>query len=247
MADSALREKGREMRRKLLGDATVERIDRSVYNDPIMAKFAEVTQETIFGALWTRPGLDLKTRALICVISDAATGRDPELKLHLRMARNQGWTEDELVESLLHLGGYVGVPLIREALLVAEGDLRGDARREMSAGEAWRQTIAKAEVLLAEGEAAEDISVSPMRSPASTPRLRWRRAQMRRWTGRRRRAGCPPRCGPSGARIDDPVMLHSAMTACDHALEVYRPDTHARGLGANSGSARCGTGCAGRA
>ena len=65
MADSALREKGREMRRKLLGDAAVERIDKAVYNDPIMSKFAELTQETVFGALWTRPGLDLKTRALI--------------------------------------------------------------------------------------------------------------------------------------------------------------------------------------
>ena len=58
MADSALREKGREMRRKLLGDATVDRMDKAIYNDPIMAKFAEVTQETIFGALWSRPGLD---------------------------------------------------------------------------------------------------------------------------------------------------------------------------------------------
>ena len=120
MADSTLREKGREMRRKLLGDATVDRIEKTVYADPIMAKFAEVTQETIFGALWTRPGLDLKTRTLICVISDATNGRDAELKLHLRMARNQGWTEDELVEALLHLGGYVGVPLIRESLLVAK-------------------------------------------------------------------------------------------------------------------------------
>ena len=53
-------------------------------------------------ALWTRPGLDLKTRALICVF-DAATGRDPELKLHIRMARRQGWTEDELTEALIHL------------------------------------------------------------------------------------------------------------------------------------------------
>jgi len=119
MPESELRIKGREMRRKLLGDAAVERIDKTVYTDPIMGKFAEVTQETIFGTLWTRPGLDLKTRTLICVISDAATGRDPELKLHLRMARNQGWTEDELVEALIHLGGYVGVPLIRESLLVA--------------------------------------------------------------------------------------------------------------------------------
>ena len=55
----------------------------------------------------------------ICVISDAATGRDPELKLHLRFALNQGWTEDELSEAILHLAGYVGAPLVREALLTA--------------------------------------------------------------------------------------------------------------------------------
>ena len=120
MADSALREKGRAMRRKLLGDKAVERIDKAVYSDPIMAKFAELTQECIFGALWTRPGLDTKTRALICVISDTATGRDPELKLHLRMARNEGWTEDELSEALMHLCGYIGVPSVREALITAK-------------------------------------------------------------------------------------------------------------------------------
>jgi 4-carboxymuconolactone decarboxylase len=119
MADSPRREAGRAMRRKLMGDAYANKLDGSVYGDPIMEKFAEVTQETIFGTLWTRPGLDLKTRALICVISDAATGRDPELKLHLRFARNQGWTEDELAEALLHLAGYVGAPLVREAMLTA--------------------------------------------------------------------------------------------------------------------------------
>jgi 4-carboxymuconolactone decarboxylase len=119
MADSPLRAKGRAMRRKLMGDAYADKLDGGIYKDPIMEKFAEVTQETIFGTLWTRPGLDLKTRALICVISDAATGRDPELKLHLRFAINQGWTEDELSEALLHLTGYVGAPLVREALLTA--------------------------------------------------------------------------------------------------------------------------------
>ena len=119
MADSELRAKGRAMRRKLMGEAYASKLDGSIYSDPIMEKFAEVTQETIFGTLWTRPGLDLKTRALICVISDAATGRDPELKLHLRFARNQGWTEDELAEALLHLAGYVGAPLVREAMLTA--------------------------------------------------------------------------------------------------------------------------------
>ena len=119
MADSERRKAGRAMRRKLMGDAYADKLDSSVYRDPIMEKFAEVTQETIFGTLWTRPGLDLKTRSLICVISDAATGRTPELKLHLRFALNQGWTEDELAEALLHLTGYVGAPFVREAMLTA--------------------------------------------------------------------------------------------------------------------------------
>ncbi len=120
MSDTTLRDKGRAMRRKLMGEAYASKLDKSVYTDPIMEKFAEVTQETIFGTLWTRPGLDLKTRAMICVVSDTATGRTPELKLHARFARNQGWTEDEIAEALIHLLGYVGAPLVREALLTVK-------------------------------------------------------------------------------------------------------------------------------
>src|SRR3546814_12187521 len=70
--------------------------------------------------LWTRPGLDLKTKTLICVVPDAATARWPELAIHLRMARRQGWSEDELSEVLLHLSGYIGLPSVREALIVAQ-------------------------------------------------------------------------------------------------------------------------------
>jgi len=120
MTDSELYRKGAALRRQLYGDAAVERSNREVYNDPVMQKFIDVATETVFGALWTRPGLDLKTRTLVCVVSDAATGREPELAIHLRFARRQGWTEDELVEVLLQLSGYVGVPLIREAMLVAK-------------------------------------------------------------------------------------------------------------------------------
>jgi 4-carboxymuconolactone decarboxylase len=119
MTDRELYQQGAAMRRLLLGDAAVERTGREIYSDPIMKKFIDVATETVFGALWTRPGLDLKTRALICVVSDAATGRAPELALHLRMALRQGWTEDELSEALLHLLGYVGAPTTREAMLVA--------------------------------------------------------------------------------------------------------------------------------
>ena len=119
MTESEQYRKGAALRRKLMGDAAVERSNREVYSDPAMKKFIDVATETVFGALWTRPGLDLKTRTLVCVVSDAATGREPELAIHLRMALRQGWTEDELTEVLLHLSGYVGVPIIRESMLVA--------------------------------------------------------------------------------------------------------------------------------
>jgi 4-carboxymuconolactone decarboxylase len=120
MTDSELYRKGAALRRKLYGDAAVDRANREVYSDPVMQKFIDVATETVFGALWTRPGLDLKTRTLVCVVSDAATGREPELAIHLRFALRQGWTEEELTEVLLHLSGYVGVPIIREAMLVAK-------------------------------------------------------------------------------------------------------------------------------
>ena len=119
MAKSATFKKGTEMRRKLMGEAYADRLDKSVYTDKVMEGFAEVTREAIFGTLWTRGVIDLKTRTLITVISDTATARTPELRLHLRMALNQGWTEEELTESILHLVGYVGAPTVREALLTA--------------------------------------------------------------------------------------------------------------------------------
>ena len=120
MPDSEAYRKGSEMRRKLLGDAYVENANKTTYTDPMMRKFIDTATENIFGNLWTRPGLDLKTRTLVCVVSDAATGQDPELAIHLRMALQQGWTEDELTEVLLHLSGYVGAPLVREAFLTAK-------------------------------------------------------------------------------------------------------------------------------
>ena len=116
---SELYKKGEAIRRKLRGDADFARNQRAYDGDPVMKKFIDVATETVFGALWARPGLDFKTRTLICVVADAATGRHPELDIHLRFALKEGWTEDELVEVLLHLSGYVGVPLIREAMLVA--------------------------------------------------------------------------------------------------------------------------------
>jgi 4-carboxymuconolactone decarboxylase len=119
MAESDLYKKGEVIRRTLMGEASFARRQAEYHSDPIMKKFIDVATETVFGSLWARPGLDIKTRTLICVVSDAATGRHPELDIHLRFALKEGWTEDQLVEVLLHLTGYVGVPMIREAMLVA--------------------------------------------------------------------------------------------------------------------------------
>ena len=119
MAESELYKRGVAVRKKLRGEADFARNAKEYAKDPVMKQFIDLATETVFGALWTRPGLDIKTRTLICVVSDAATGRYPELDIHLRFALKQGWTENELTEVLLHLTGYVGVPIIREAMLVA--------------------------------------------------------------------------------------------------------------------------------
>src|SRR5262245_21736223 len=133
MAESENFRKGHEMRRHLLGDAYVSRVTSTAYADPLMKKLIDLAAETVFGAIWTRPGLDLKTRTLITLVSDAATGREPELAIHLRMALRQGWTEDELTEVLLHLMGYVGAPLTRDAMLVAT-KVFAEVKKEAAAG-----------------------------------------------------------------------------------------------------------------
>lgn len=119
MTEQTLREKGGEMRSALMGEAYARSLESTVYADEGMRKFRDLAQEIAFGNVWSRPGLDLKTRTMICVVSDTATGRAPELAIHLRMALRQGWTETELTEALLHLTVYIGLPLVREALLTA--------------------------------------------------------------------------------------------------------------------------------
>lgn len=126
-------EKGTKVRRQLLGEGAVQAMSQEVYNDPIMEKFGDYAREAVFGMLWTRPGLDMKTRALICIVSDTAIHAWPELAVHMRMARRMGWSEDELIEALMHMNGYVGLPTVREAMIVAR-DLFAKMRAEPDGG-----------------------------------------------------------------------------------------------------------------
>jgi len=118
--------RGSELRRQLMGEEFAATLDDTTYSDPILQAFGDYAREAVFGLLWSRPGLDLKTRTLITVVSDVATGRWPELAIHLRMARRQGWSEGELAEAMLHLAGYIGLPAVRQALLTAR-DVFADA------------------------------------------------------------------------------------------------------------------------
>jgi 4-carboxymuconolactone decarboxylase len=133
MTQSELYAKGAAMRRELYGPAAADRTARETYTDPTMRKFLDIATENVFGALWTRPGLDLKTRTMVCVVSDVSTGREPELAIHLRFALRQGWSEEELTEAMLHLTGYIGLPLVRGAMLVAQrvfAEIRSEQRAE---------------------------------------------------------------------------------------------------------------------
>ena len=111
------RNEGEAIRREVMGTAHV---DRSLGNaTDFDMPLQEATMEQAWGGVWTRDGLDRKTRAMICVISDTCLHCWPELELHVRFARRMGWTEDEITEALLHVGGYIGVPTIREAMIIA--------------------------------------------------------------------------------------------------------------------------------
>jgi 4-carboxymuconolactone decarboxylase len=109
------RPSGATIRRRVLGDAHVNRIAQQ---DPFLTPFFEAGTEHVWGGLWNRPGLDLKYRSLVVVTTLAVTGRLHELQTHLRGALNLGWTVDELREALLQIGGYAGFPTAVDALRV---------------------------------------------------------------------------------------------------------------------------------
>jgi 4-carboxymuconolactone decarboxylase len=76
----------------------------------IAPKLAELTDEVLFGDVWTRPGLSPRDRSLITVAALAALGRNDQLRSHLGLALTNGVTQDELAEAATHLAFYAGWP-----------------------------------------------------------------------------------------------------------------------------------------
>ena len=107
-----------EVRREVLGD---EHVDRATDGTTDFTRdFQELITEYAWGTIWTRPGLDRRSRSLITLTALVAGGHHEELAMHLRAARTNGLTVDEIKEALLQTAIYCGVPAANSAFRIAQ-------------------------------------------------------------------------------------------------------------------------------
>ena len=117
-------DEGMRVRREVLGDAHVDRAEAG--KNAFSADFQDLITRYAWGEIWTRPGLDRKTRSCLTLVALVALGRMDELELHLKAALRNGLTPDEIKEVLLHCTVYCGVPAANSAFAVAQRVLEAD-------------------------------------------------------------------------------------------------------------------------
>jgi 4-carboxymuconolactone decarboxylase len=110
--------KGLETRREVLGKEHVDRAqaDLTEFNAP----FQEFITRYAWGEIWERAGLTRRERSLITLAMLVALNREPEFRMHIRAALNNGVTTDEIREVLIHAGIYCGLPAANAAIQAAE-------------------------------------------------------------------------------------------------------------------------------
>jgi 4-carboxymuconolactone decarboxylase len=112
------------VRREVLG---AEHVDRALARATTLdTDFQCFITEVVWGSVWARPTLDRRIRSLVTIAILAALGRDEELALHLRATRNTGAQSDEIVEVLLHVAAYAGIPAANIAFAAAKRELAPD-------------------------------------------------------------------------------------------------------------------------
>jgi 4-carboxymuconolactone decarboxylase len=130
MDDCERHEQGMTVRREVLGD---DHVDRAVARtDGFTAGFQDLITRYAWGEIWSRPGLDRRTRSCITLAALAALHHDEELALHVRAALRNGVTPQEIEEVLLQVGVYAGVPAANRAFAIAQpilGEQSGDGLR----------------------------------------------------------------------------------------------------------------------
>jgi 4-carboxymuconolactone decarboxylase len=113
-----LHARGMATRRAVLGDAHVDRaIERTT---PFTEEFQDLITRYAWGEIWSRPGLDRRTRSCVTLTALVASGREHELEMHVRAALGNGLTPDEIGEVLLQCAVYCGVPAANGAFAIAQ-------------------------------------------------------------------------------------------------------------------------------
>ena len=121
---SSRSEDGERIRREVLGD---EHVDRALHRaTPFTQPFQDYITGAAWGDVWGRPGLDRRTRSAITLTALIALGHENELAMHIRAARRNGLTTDEIKEVLLHSAIYCGVPAANSAFAVLKRVLEED-------------------------------------------------------------------------------------------------------------------------
>ena len=115
------RDDGMAVRREVLGDAHVDRAIAGTTD--FTAEFQDFITRYAWGEIWTRPGLDRRARSMITLTALVARGHHEELAIHVRAARRNGLTVEEIKEVLLQTAIYCGVPDANTAFRIASGVL----------------------------------------------------------------------------------------------------------------------------
>ena len=117
MTDEQHFENGLAMLKTMVGEAEAERI-RQGWRE-ISPDLERLILEFVAGRIWTRSGLDLKTRSLSTVAALTALGRTSALELNIRMALGNGSTKEDVLEIMLHMAPYAGFPAVWDAMKIA--------------------------------------------------------------------------------------------------------------------------------
>jgi len=109
---------GMETRRRVLGDAHVDRASASA--TPFDQPFQEMITEGAWGTVWSRPGISRRERSMITIALLAALGHDEEVAMHVRATANTGASREDITEALMHVAIYAGVPAANRAFKIAK-------------------------------------------------------------------------------------------------------------------------------
>jgi len=115
-------EKGLKVRKEVLGESYVNASLASA--DELTAQLQKLVTEWCWGEVWSRPGLERKTRSFLNLAMLTALNRPHEVKIHVRGALNNGVTEQEIVEVILQAAIYCGVPAAMDSMRIASEVIR---------------------------------------------------------------------------------------------------------------------------